>query len=474
MFNENFFPTPAAIIQEMIAGLDLEGKTILEPSAGKGDIIDHLLIEGAQVIACEINEDLQKIVKTKCKLLSADFLTVTSDQVSHIDFIIMNPPFSNGAEHILHAYNIAPKGCQIIALSNLSNVKNPFTAARKQLCSIIETEGMYKDLGSCFSDGERSTDVKVAMISIRKPGEGYKSEFEGFFTEEEPEEHQENGIISYNAIRDLVNRYVAAVKLYDKQLDTGKQMHSLLNSFYGESLTFTCTEKGAPVLRNDFKKDLQKAGWKFIFSKMNMDKYSTTGLRNDLNRFVEQQSEIPFTMRNIYKMIDIVVGTQGSRMDQAILEVFNKLTEEYCSENRYNVPGWQTNSHFLVNKTFILPWIVDTDKWSYNKNVIKLNYHRGELINDMVKAMCFLTGTSYDETTPLDHFIDRVKCNYGKWYSWGFFEIKGYKKGTMHFKFNSENLWATFNQRVAKLKGYPLFEGKTQTAYQDRQTGRKS
>ena len=42
----------------------------------------------------------------------------------------------------------------------------------------------------------------------------------------------------------------------------------------------------------------------------------------------------------------------------------------------------------------------------------------------------------------------------------------------MHFEFMSEDVWAEFNKRVAKLKGYPLFEGKKQTAYQDRQTGR--
>jgi hypothetical protein len=42
----------------------------------------------------------------------------------------------------------------------------------------------------------------------------------------------------------------------------------------------------------------------------------------------------------------------------------------------------------------------------------------------------------------------------------------------MHFEFKDENIWAKFNSHVARLKGFPLFEGKTQTKYQDRQTGR--
>lgn len=43
----------------------------------------------------------------------------------------------------------------------------------------------------------------------------------------------------------------------------------------------------------------------------------------------------------------------------------------------------------------------------------------------------------------------------------------------MHFEFKNDDVWAMFNQRVAKLKGYPLPEKKEQTAYQRRQNGHK-
>jgi hypothetical protein len=42
----------------------------------------------------------------------------------------------------------------------------------------------------------------------------------------------------------------------------------------------------------------------------------------------------------------------------------------------------------------------------------------------------------------------------------------------MHFEFKDEDIWAKFNQKVSKLKGYPLFEAKEQTKYQKKQTGR--
>lgn len=483
MFNPEFFPTPANVIEMMTQGLNLDGKVILEPSAGKGDIVDFCTASGASVIACETNKDLQKILQTKCKLIAEDFLKVTSDQISHIDLIIMNPPFSNGVDHMLHAYNIAPNGCKIVSLLNASNLKNTYTGARKELKTLVENYGASKELKDCFVDAERQTGVDISMVILTKLGENYKSEFEGFFTDEEPEEIGQNGIMSYNVVRDLVNRYVAAIKLYDEQLNAGAKLNALLNGFYGENLTFTCTEKGAPKLRNDFKKDLQKSGWKFIFSKMNMQKHSTRGLKEDINKFVEQQTEIPFTMRNIYKMLEIVIGTAGQRMDKAILEVFDRVTEHH-HDNRHNLKGWKTNSHFLVGKKFILPNMVSPAKeYSYTSTTyssLKSSYDG--IIPDFEKALCFLNAVDFDtlddhsnvhRSSDLKTVNRSINHNfYGGWYESRFFTYKGYKNGNMHFEFKDETVWTAFNQRVAKLKGYPLFEGKDQTKYQDRQTGR--
>ena len=44
----------------------------------------------------------------------------------------------------------------------------------------------------------------------------------------------------------------------------------------------------------------------------------------------------------------------------------------------------------------------------------------------------------------------------------------------MHFEFKNDKVWELFNQRVAKIKGYVLFEAKEQTEYQKRQTGRQT
>lgn len=456
MFNKDFFPTPPDVIETMLDGVLLEGKTVLEPSAGKGNIVDFLQRKGAEVIACEKNPDLQKIVASKCKLISSDFLTVISSDVSHIDLIIMNPPFSEDAKHIQHAFNIAPAGCKIISLANLSTLVNTYSRLRGEIAALIENYGRWENLGDCFTQAERKTGVEVGMVVLNKPGKNYQSEFEGFFTEEEQEEHA-NGIMPYNFVRDLVNRYVGAVKIYDEQLEAGVRMNELTTGFFSGAHSIDCTQEGKPKLRNEFKKDLQKTAWKFIFKKMNMEKYTTKGLQDDINKFVEQQQGIPFTMRNIYKMVEVVIGTQSQRMDRALLEVFDKLTQHY-HDNRYNVEGWKTNSHYLINQKFILGWCVEP---SYSSGMTVKYSGNGEIVDDMQKALCYITGTDYATCDPLWSFFHQKGKIYewNTWYTWGFFEIKGFKKGSMHFKFKSIDVWAEFNQHIARIKGYPLFEG---------------
>lgn len=91
--NPDFYPTPNSVIEQMMLGEDFAGKTILEPSAGKGNIVDWLKENMAgRVIACENDPNIRKLLNGKCEVIADDFLAVTADRVSHIDYIVMNLP----------------------------------------------------------------------------------------------------------------------------------------------------------------------------------------------------------------------------------------------------------------------------------------------------------------------------------------------------------------------------------------------
>ena len=497
MFGIEYYPSPPDVIDQLLADIDTGG-VILEPSAGSGAIVAALVERGAKrVLACEIDAELREILKAKnCEIIGHDFLTTTADRISHIDAVVMNPPFSSADKHILHAWEIVPPGTEIRALCNADTLKNEYSERRKTLNRVIAEHGSWEDLGPVFADADRRTEVKVALIRLRKPGASGQDDYDGFFITDNSEEHQEIGLMPYNAIRDVVNRYVEACRIYDKQLDAGIDLRRILYGFFGADLGIQVTQDGRGVALNDFKKDLQRAGWKYIFDKLDLTKIVTQGLRETINKFIEKQNHIPFTMRNIYRMLEIIAGTTGSRMDAAILEVFDKITMHHHDNRHYPNEGWKTNSHYLVNQTFILPNMAGL---SYSGGIDDNYYSRSywELVEDLVKALCFITGDAYESMGSLR---DRVRCRYavktadavwfyreydgtwdsasrkekelhdagiafeivdhkptwGQWFEWAYFDVKAYKKGTMHFRFRDPELWARFNHRVANIKGFPL------------------
>ncbi len=471
---DDFYPTPREVVEKMIFGEDLEGKVILEPSAGKGDLINVIREQAPkEILGCEINEDLRLILKDKCNLIGTDFLKVRKEDISHVDYIIMNPPFSADEKHILHAWEIAPAGCKIIALCNHNTIyrwrsinddPSRYTEEQKRLQQLVEDHGKWDDLGECFAQAERTTRVQVALIKMQKNGGGYEQEFEGFFMEEDENIEGGNGIVSYHFLRDLVSRYVSSVKLYDEQLEIGVKMKELTGeTFFRYSWdylrtndVFSISEEDKTRKRKDFKIALQKGAWEYIFKEMKMEKYSTRGLKYDMNRFLNQQQEIPFTMRNIYKMIEIVIGTTAQRMDKAIVEVFDRLTEA-SHENRYHVEGWKTNSHYMVNEKFIFPnGACKNHSWR-EQNCVRLYGSEMETLRDTEKALCYILGIDYNTISGIGNW-DEVPA--GQWIGTHFFQFKAYKKGTIHCIFRDQDVWHQFNARVAKLKNFPLYEYK--------------
>lgn len=492
MFGIEFYPTPEDVINVMLDACPVNGKIVLEPSAGKGNIVTKLLEYGAtEVLACEIDPKLRAILGTTgARVIGNDFLTIQAETISHIDCIYMNPPFSNAIEHINHAFTIAPEGCTVVALFNHDNLSSS-TRGAHAFKTLIDLHGYKQELGKCFSTAERTTDVNVGMVVLRKPASSYEQEFEGFFTEEDPEEQQYSGIMPYNLVRDIVNRYVNAVKLYDKQLELAVQMNQLTGGFFQQSASLSLSVDKVPTSRATYKKELQKSAWEWIFKKMDMQKLVTSKLKADLNKFVETQSHIPFTMRNIYKMLEVVIGTHASRMDSAILAIADKLTR-HTAENRHNVEGWKSNSnYYLVNRMFVVPYVCEM---AYG-GALSLNYHSEEFMSDLLKALCYVTGIRYEDCADLRtvvhkiHYKDRitgkilngtnqpmsralddfwykqrinaVDCvesgiTWGKWFDWNFFEVRMYKKGTAHFRFKDENTWALFIQSIARILGAPL------------------
>lgn len=485
LFNRDFYPTPHEVIEQMLSLSDIRGKIILEPSAGSGNIVDFLQKNGAKkVIACEINTKLQAIIAGKCELIASDFLTVTPDMISHIDMIVMNPPFSAEEAHILHAWEIAPEGCEIISLCNSSLLSRNYYERREKIRELIDNNGNRQCLGEVFKTAERQTSVDVSVIRLYKPRTG-EHEFDDFFDMTEDDEPNTQGIVRYSYVQDIVSKYKDAVELFDTVMEGNNRMNELCNSMGVQPIVFGARKvqdvnsySSGAITRDVFKKTLQKSLWRHVFNQFGMEKYVTRKVIDDLNRAIELASDMPFTMKNIYRMAQMLVATHEERMKQTLVEAFDYICS-LSAENSTAGEKWQTNSDYMINKRFIMPYVTRYDKDFPRTNWhIDISYNGTGRINDVMKALCFLTGRDYSDITDLDTFARQNNLLWGQWYDWtnivkdedgntirkwSFFRIRGYKKGTMHFEFVDENVWYKFNQAVASVKGWQLPKQRTKS-----------
>jgi hypothetical protein len=517
MFNKDFYPTLPKTIADLVQGLDLNGKNILDPESGKGDILKYCKDLGAKTYGCEIQPELYEASKLYGKMIGTDFMELTREDVAHMDCIIMNPPFSADIRHIKHAWAIAPEGCIIRALCNADTLKVDRFAVKRLLTIVEENNGIILELGQCFTTAERKTNVNVAMIAITKPEEE-KEDWDSYFSRENIQEEFASGLMKANVIDEIVGRYVGSLKKFESVMSANKEIEEIMGPINVERINFGCTQSNSQGRVNhlgyeDFKKALQKSAWKMVFKKMNMEKYMTSKLKETIAKFVEQQSEIPFTVENIYNMLKFIASTNGNRMDDVLIEVFDAFTKHH-DENRHNVEGWKTNSHYMINKKIIVPYVVQ----QRYRGGFELNYSgNANKIDDLTKALCFLVGKDYEKIGYLSNHISNAKIydperyrnsdfymrlykskyenrikdfshgdkykklyptvesyieksieldaekgeaserlEFGKWYTWGFFEIKAFKKGTMHIKFIDEKVCELFNLRVAEAKGFEL------------------
>jgi len=142
-----FYPTPPRLIDKMLSGIDFQQiTTVLEPSAGKGDIVNEVngKLRYAQnkygdnnykgdIDCIEIDEDLRGVLKNKkYRVVHDDFLAYQSKK--KYDLIIMNPPFSDGDKHLMKAIEMQEIfGGAVVCLLNAETLKNPHTNLRKTL-----------------------------------------------------------------------------------------------------------------------------------------------------------------------------------------------------------------------------------------------------------------------------------------------------------------------------------------------------
>ncbi len=468
---DDLYPTPNGVIDKMLEpftrrfGVNGERVTtmrdpykvqILEPSAGKGNICDYLVdvigLRKTNIYCIELDVELSYILTQKgYRVIDSDFLAYNGKL--DFDLIVMNPPFSRGVDHVLKAWEIL-RGGWIVCLLNSETVKNPFTEKRKVLLNLIEQYGRVEHIGQVFKQSERETDVEVCVVWLQK-----KPDTLDFGMP--PVEHDvklsdeafvANPLAHLDILQSLVDQFEAA------QAVTA-QIHELRKkkAFYLTGLT--SRSSGKPLLveekkaeLNDEIAELKKEFWNHVFSETKLGQQATSAFRAKIDAFIEQARNMAFNRQNILAVFDLFMHNRTTIMEQCIWSVFERATK-YHAKNRLYVEGWKSNSSWKVNRKIIWPYGVTCEMYW------RLPYHNDSFLEDLDKALCWVAGLKYDAITRTDVAIRR-RCDelnkprslgvYSDPISSTFFEIRFFKKGTIHLTFLDNQVWQDFNEAVQK------------------------
>lgn len=516
MFGTQFYPTPPELARKLVepyVEIHFRGKNVLDPSAGSGALLDAVkelmwermdeknkanmeLMERLKTEnsvewqkrrnyshwyhkedlkkytpdfhAIEIDPDLQHILRGKeYKVIGSDFLEFNTPY--NFDLILMNPPFESGAKHLLKAWELMTNG-DIACLLNAETISNQYSADRKALAAIIEKHGEVEHVGQPFKNADRPTDVEVVLVRLKKVTiqkfdlfDDPKFDKTNLSGDLDLEDIKGDELAQRDVIGNLVKQYNEASAYYITYRQACRKMYQMRErfDFWEEDektiQNISVGRDGDQGAYNEYLQKLTRAAWKTVFRLTGFEKRMTENIRKEFEKNREGMLVMAFTQENIYNVLETLIGAADQIAKQCVLDVYDELTK-YYPDNREIVEGWKSNNAYRVKRKVVLPRGVT---FGYSGR-FEIDYRlKDGIIGDIDKAMAFLAGTRiesvstiYDSVTNQGKEILESKGLLDTYCESEFFEIRFYKKGTLHLKFKDEELWNRLNRFVAKERGW--------------------
>lgn len=470
--NKDFYPAPESLIAKMISKIKEKPQNILEPSAGKGDIVegirDSYKFRHRGISAIEKDHDLRATLRGKgIKVIDSDFLTYAGPD--KFDLIIANPPFAEGDKHLLKAIDIMYRG-QIIFLLNAETIRNPHTNIRKELArKLKELDAEIEYISGTFKDAERPTGVEVALIDINIERNIEDDLFKGADDKTTPSNEtikENHELTTGKRIPELVAEYNQIVKIGTETIINYYQNYKKVGKYIGlnnkadtyENRDMTAIMQGQ---LNDLVIAIRKDFWRRCLNLREVQSRMTEARQAEFETAISKHCDMDFTENNIRSFVLNLIGSYEQTLIEATLGIFDLFTKHgYQDKNIYEknihyFNGWKTNNAFKVGKKVIIPIYAGygtgpfrgfTDEW-------ELDYGAARKLRDIDVVMNYFDGMNhyYSVGEALRNNFDRgISSNIDSTY----FTITAYKKGTIHLTFRSEDILRRFNVAACRGKGW--------------------
>lgn len=513
-----FYPTPRALAEKMVEHTDWKTvRTILEPSAGKGDILKAVARKltyeiGVDVDCIEADANLRQVLsynfsdekrneiydrerdldsrrwsqdnplsekeREKLAALDDEYNGFFSDGIHIVgndflayqpfkryDLIIMNPPFSEGDKHLLKALDIQKRGGQIVCLLNAETIRNPYTHTRQELLATLERyDYQCEFIQNAFCTAERATGVEVALIRVNIPAVQETSDIYERMMKAEYCEEYENRECTDLDITDVIKMLISKYRVECRSgLELIRQYKAMLpyiqNSFndkYSLPLLELKVHSGRSQLsENDFLRGVRYKYWKTLLCNEKFMGKLTSKLQSEYRERVQELSNYEFDEYNIMFLAAEMNAHIRSGIENEIEAMFDRMTEKHSY-----YPEFQKNIHYFngwkTNKAYKVEKKVILPCYGvFDRYDGRPNvYSAHQLLCDIERIFNFLDGNMTAEVDLYQQLDLYFRAGITKNISCKFFDVTFYKKGTVHITFTNPQLVERYNIYVTKRKGW--------------------
>lgn len=494
--DHEFYPTPSDVAGKLFAGVKWRSvKSILEPSAGKGDLCDftknirigkrrslygdtsyRLKDTNVEFDCIEIDENLRHILTGKgYRVVHDDFLTFTT--YKRYDLILMNPPFSVGDLHLLHAIDLVRNGGQIACILNAETLRNPYTKTRMTLMKELKRyKAQIRYVKDAFKNAERKAVVDIAIINICIPSAEPDT---SIYDNLKKAKQQEGDVVIEKEIAPS-NTVERLIREYDVLCSVGID---LMQKYNGVTKYITCGEDkySTPMIMlsiaghaephcgpeeiNRFLTNARLYYWQRLFDIPELRERMTSSMQSEYSDIVRTMKDYEFSEFNIRQVIKRIMSQLGEGVEEAIMKCFDKLSNEHTyhedieNDNIHYFNGWKTNKVHYVNRKCIIPtWgcfarEYKPDKHGRYKDVYTDIDPHGcfAVLGDLEKALDYLdkgetprVNMEWRLEAAAKEGRTSVACKY--------FNVKFYKKGTCHIEFYDQKVLDRLNIFAARKR----------------------
>lgn len=444
-------------------------KSVLDIGAGKcnfkkyfesvGCKFNYYAIEKSEILVNEYDADVI--------VLGTDFYENTLFD-KKVDVIFCNPPYSdfiNWTIRILKE-SYAEKIYMVIPERWKENA---------QLNNVIKTLNInYRVLGSFdFLNAERAARAKVAVIEFTKKVDEYQEKdpfsvwfnetFKGSDTEDEflkkyEKEEIENTLVSLNN-KDKVD---LLCEYYSQEMNNIQEAFISICDLNANTLKAIGLEKKAvkEALKNQIA-NLKLKYWKEFYDCLDViTERLTHKTRYEMYQRFCALGAIDFTLSNVRTVLLWIVKNTHKYIESQLVDLykhfsdFNNVKLYKSNQKTFTEEDWRWNRDDGVRKNYSLDYrIIADESWNNNFSWEKesLDQRKVKTATDDICTIAFNLGFRCTEK-------EEIK-EYGKKYYYRLangeplFEVKVYKNGNVHYKFNVEFSKA-FNIEAGRILGW--------------------